>query len=98
MSPWIPSSGVGTSDPGVHTGQSLQPRPDPVSRTVPPVAMMSTFSTNEIQAQIRSAREVPEGLRSRAWGDRVLVTSFLSLAANRGSVRLAFPDISAASL
>ena len=37
MKPWIPISGVFTSESAVHFGQVGQPRPEEVSRTSPPV-------------------------------------------------------------
>ncbi|GGD41162.1 hypothetical protein GCM10010915_22580 [Microbacterium faecale] len=58
MMPWIPSSAVGTSESGVHIGHSEHPSPDPVNRTAPPVAMISTSATNDNQAKILSAGEI----------------------------------------
>ena len=56
----------------VHAGQSLQPRPEPVSRTAPPLTMATASATTEIAA-LRLAEPgassgrpgPPQGLRHR---------------------------------
>lgn len=50
MIPWIPVSGVGVSDPGVQSGHSEHPSPDPVRRTAPPVPIIRILSANDSQA------------------------------------------------
>ena len=50
------SSSVGTSESGVHVGQVGHPRPEPVRRTAPPVAMIATCAMNEAQAKMRRVR------------------------------------------
>ncbi len=45
MAPWTPISLVAVSESAVHLGQVGQPRPEPVSRTAPPVTTMSTDIT-----------------------------------------------------
>src|SRR3954449_2072353 len=44
MSPCPASSGVGVMLPSVHSGQVGQPRPEPVSRTAPPVTTMTPLA------------------------------------------------------
>jgi hypothetical protein len=46
MTPWMPISGVATIDSAVQSGHVGQPSPDPVSRTAPPVATMSTWEAS----------------------------------------------------
>ena len=54
IAPWMPSARCGTKEPGVHSGHVGQPRPDPVSRTTPPVTTMAMFVTRDAQAARRS--------------------------------------------
>ena len=53
MAPWMPISLVATSESGVHFGQSEQPRPEPVSRTIPPVRMIPAWAMSMAQAAMR---------------------------------------------
>ena len=45
IAPWMPCAGVAKRLSSVHLGQVSQPRPEPVSRTAPPVTMMTTLIT-----------------------------------------------------
>ena len=44
MTPWPASSGVGTRLAPVQRGQVGQPRPEPVSRTAPPVTTITPLA------------------------------------------------------
>ncbi|GAA1858335.1 hypothetical protein GCM10009687_26790 [Asanoa iriomotensis] len=54
MTPWMPISAFGTYEASVHRGQVGQPRPEPVSRTAPPVTTMATFAMMLASAKRRS--------------------------------------------
>jgi hypothetical protein len=54
IAPWMPCSGVAKRLSSVHLGQVSQPRPEPVSRTAPPVTMMTTLITTAESAARRS--------------------------------------------
>src|SRR5699024_12585792 len=45
--------GVATSESGVHLGQSEQPSPEPVSRTMPPLRMIPAWAMSMAQAATR---------------------------------------------
>ncbi len=64
-----------------HVGQSGQPRPEPVARTVPPIItsanvatiVMSSRRWNQVissHAPGRRAKSTPDGRVHAAWGDR----------------------------
>ena len=57
MTPWPASSGVATKLASVQRGQVGQPRPEPVSRTAPPVTTIAPFAT----ALARATRETVAG-------------------------------------
>ncbi len=44
---WMPIARCGTNDEPVQRGQVGQPRPEPVSRTTPPVTTMPMYETRE---------------------------------------------------
>lgn len=50
IAPCSPCSGVAKRLSSVHLGQVSQPRPEPVSRTAPPVMMMNTLITTAVSA------------------------------------------------
>src|SRR5690606_14462346 len=77
------SSGVGTSDPGVHSGHSEQPRPEPVRRTAPPVAMMRVFSRNEAHAARGRKRGLDTATNPKSFAEFVPGTGSPSLRALR---------------
>ena len=54
IAPWRPCSGVAIRLLSVHLGQVSQPRPEPVSRTAPPVTMMTRLITTAESAARRS--------------------------------------------
>ncbi len=56
MTPWTPSSPWGTNDASVQRGQVGQPRPEPVSRTAPPVTTIPRLATRLAIASGHSAR------------------------------------------
>lgn len=56
MTPWKPISLVVVRLSSVHLGQVGQPRPEPVSRTAPPVATMITAITTAERAARRTVR------------------------------------------
>src|SRR4051812_3584719 len=57
MSPCPASSAVGVMLPAVHSGQVGQPRPEPVSRTAPPVTTMTPLA----MTLARVIRETTDG-------------------------------------
>src|SRR5690625_3429735 len=65
ISPW--NSGV--KDPGSHIGHCEQPRPEPVSRTAPPVTMMPIWAMRLAMAR-RHVRRSTSRLRSGPAGTR----------------------------
>jgi hypothetical protein len=66
MRPWTPISGVGTRESSAQFGTSGQPRPEPVSRTAPPVTTMPIWETSDAIASQRSVRSVGTGTRSHS--------------------------------
>ncbi len=56
MIPWMPIAAVGARSPPVQVGQVGQPRPEPVSRTAPPVTTISTLATRVAKAVQRITR------------------------------------------
>ena len=56
MIPWTPIAAVGARSPPVQVGQVGQPRPEPVSRTAPPVTTISTLATRVANAVQRITR------------------------------------------
>ena len=51
---WTSYAPCGVSDSSVHRGHVGQPRPEPVSRTTPPVTTMPMLTTIDAHAQPRS--------------------------------------------
>ncbi len=62
--PWMPSSGVLTSDSSVQLGNVGQPSPESVSRTAPPVTTIPICATSEAIAHRRKAGREGRGMRS----------------------------------
>lgn len=56
IAPCRPCSGVAMRLSSVHLGQVSQPRPEPVSRTAPPVTTMATLITTAVSAARRRMR------------------------------------------
>ncbi|OLB81180.1 MAG: hypothetical protein AUI14_04320 [Actinobacteria bacterium 13_2_20CM_2_71_6] len=54
IAPWYPSACVVTRDFSSHWGHDGQPRPEPVSRTAPPVITIPTLATSDARAVRRS--------------------------------------------
>ena len=67
IAPCRPSSGWDTKDSSVQRGQVGQPRPEPVSRTSPPVTTIPMLATREAIAQRGRARG-PRTTRVRSIG------------------------------
>ena len=63
IAPWMPSAGVVVSEPASHCGQVGQPRPEPVTRTTPPVRMIRMLTSSAAVVPHRSARR-PSTTRS----------------------------------
>ncbi len=66
MIPCTPISGVDTKESAVHRGQVGQPRPEPVSRTSPPVPTTSVCTTSVVHTRNLVVRVIPSGSRSRS--------------------------------
>ena len=47
MTAWMPSSGVGESEPASHVGQVGHPSPEPVTLTTPPPKTMRMLTTRD---------------------------------------------------
>ncbi len=56
MAEWKSSAPCGVKSSSVHRGQVGQPRPEPVSRTAPPVTTMPVLATREAQPAQRAWR------------------------------------------
>lgn len=66
MIPCTPIAGVGVTLSPVQVGQVLQPSPEPVRRTAPPVTTMTTLITSAARAARRTT--VADGCqRSASW-------------------------------
>ncbi len=65
MTPWIPISGVGTSDSAVQRGHVGHPSPDPVSLTSPPVPTIATWTASVAQAAAMTRRSTRVGSHSQ---------------------------------
>ena len=61
ITPWMPISGVVTSESAVHCGQVGQPSPDPVNRTAPPVATIRIWPTKVAIARARTRTSTVRG-------------------------------------
>ena len=93
MNGWIDvaSWNSGVNWPGSHCGHVEQPRPDPVSRTAPPVTMMPIWATRlaTTAVQVQPVADPVEGRRAavegggRAHGDQPTVRAGPSRAAAR---------------
>src|SRR6266700_4465555 len=68
MTPWNELAFVGVSDEPVHCGQVGQPRPEPVSRTAPPVTTITTLATTDASASSRSTLGDANHARTRCLG------------------------------
>lgn len=56
IAPCSPISEVGASVPVVHIGHSGQPRPEPVTRTIPPPTTIAMAATTDVVAAHRTLR------------------------------------------
>src|SRR6478609_4719477 len=63
MTPWIPISGVFTSEPSVQRGHVGQPRPEAVSRTAPPVTTRTVWPISDRTASRRIVLSTVTGSR-----------------------------------
>ena len=83
MKGWIDvaSWNRGVNSPGSHSGQVEHPRPEPVSRTAPPVTMMriwpTRLATTAVQVHRSRNRSRVDGSVARA-GDELTTTSLRS--------------------
>src|SRR3954447_1030554 len=79
MALWMPSARCGTNERPLQRGQVGQPRPEPVSRTTPPVTTMPMFATSEAIAagRIQVRTQAGGGVRvgGRGWAS-VVPTAF----------------------